>query len=292
MESIADIKQFDTLDFQKHAGIYKSNDERLLYTKKINVVRLFDEDHVIKKAGNNIEYLTLLQALNIDGVNTPSEIYANGRIPGTYFIVSKYLKNAIDLEYYNRKTDSFEPILNIFINLMKILKSCHDNNFYLFDIHSGNVLIDENAKPYYFDFDRSLFIKDNKLILESISAGLSHFLEDNFVKECFTRCFGEIDGLQNFYMNNADLLVNFFEQFDKEYSMKMFLDIIYMRLKCDINPYCKLDKNDINKLGLSRSFTKKLRNTFIYGEPFAGDEYFLDELEEMQKSRLARKLSR
>lgn len=292
MEVINNFKDFKPLDFQKHAGIYKDTRERVIYKKKDGVVRLYDEDNVIKKTGNNIEYLQKLSSLNIKGVNSPNKICINGKIPGYYYIVSKYLKDAIELEYFERKTKSFEEILIIFIKLLEILEECHDNDFYLYDIHSGNVLVNSNLEPCFFDFDNSLFISENKTIFESKSSSFSDCMRYNETRECFTRCFGPLDGLESFYNSNASILTNFFQQFDKEYLLKMLLDMMYVRMGYDINAYCDLDKNDIKKLGISRAFRNKLINVFVNGEPFDEKEYFIDELKEMQGSRLVRKLRR
>ena len=238
------------------------------------------------------EYLQKLSSLNIKGVKNPNKICINGKIPGYYYIVSKYLKDAIELEYFERKTKSFEEILVIFIKLLEILEECHDNDFYLYDIHSGNVLVNSNLEPCFFDFDNSLFISENKTIFESKSSSFSDCMRHNETRECFTRCFGPLDGLESFYNSNASILTNFFQQFDKEYLLKMLLDMMYVRMGYDINAYCDLDKNDIKKLGISRAFRNKLINVFVNGEPFDEKEYFIDELKEMQGSRLVRKLRR
>ena len=292
MEVIENFQELEKINFQQHAGDFKDNREKEIYLRKDRVVRLYDAENVIKTAGNNLEFLQNLLNLHIDGVNTPNRICLDSKLPGHHYIISKYLKDSIDLEYFDRKTTLFEDILKVVINIFETLEKCHEENLYIFDIHSGNILVDSDLKPYFFDFDNSLFIKNDKLIFESKSTTFSDCMKMREAQNCFKRCYGSVNYLNNFYNANPDLLVGFYQQFDKEYTLQMILDIMYIRKRMGVNPYCDLDKNNIKKLGLSSKFTKKLITAFINGEPFGETDYFLDELKDLQGSRLSRKLNR
>lgn len=74
MEEINGLQDFSLIDFAKTAGNINNATKEIYYERKNNRIRMYDANHVIKVAGNNIEFLNLLKSLNINQVNSPDKI--------------------------------------------------------------------------------------------------------------------------------------------------------------------------------------------------------------------------
>lgn len=103
-----------------------------------------------------------MKSLNIDRVNSPIKIVQDDQ-KNKYYIISKYLDKNLQLDFCAKNLISFETTLDYFIQLLTILKNCYDNNFYVGDVHVSNNLIFSDKKAFLFDFDQSIFIKNNKI---------------------------------------------------------------------------------------------------------------------------------
>ena len=70
------------------------------------------------------------------------------------FIVTKRKKSNL---YDILKTESEQTVHSIMGQLIDALKDFEFNNFTPNDLHAGNIVIDENKRPYFIDYDIALF---------------------------------------------------------------------------------------------------------------------------------------
>lgn len=288
MNKIESLKEYPKLDFEKHAGTLKYKSKNIYYSKKNSVLRKFDEDNVIKASGKNLEYLTFLKQLNIEQVNSPWEILESEHEDNKYFIVSKYLKDCIELDYLNEKTDSFENILDCLIQTLQVLEKCHKEDFFVLDLHSSNILVSPNKHIYLFDFDQSLFIKSNKIISSIVGEQFDGLFECATVKELFKNCFAIREEDLPFYNSNVTLLKPGFIEYDKEYVLREMIRLIFAKKRILIDGY-EITKRDISKLQVSKKLEKKLVNCLIYRYPLEYNDYLISDLMDLKESRLVRK---
>ena len=286
MEKIKSLNDFSLMDFSKTAGEEKSKYAEIYYERKNNKIRMYDENHIIKTSGNNLEFLELLKSLNIEYVNSPVKILQDEKNSNKFYIVCKYLNDCLELDFY-KNIIPFNEILDYLIKVLITLENCHQNDFYVGDLHISNILISPDKKAYIFDFDQSIFIKE-KIITMAKDETLFTLYDNVMLKEMLQNRYGIKEEDLTFYNANIELLKSVFMEYDKEYILRGIIRLIFLRLGMKIDEY-SFTKHDISKLSLSRNFEKKLNNCLIQNIPLSSDDYLIDEINELKESRLIRK---
>lgn len=276
MNKIDNFENLPNIKYYKQHGHAIVSNNNSYFRAKNNKIRMYDDTHIIKKSGSNIEYLIELVNLNVEGVNTPNDI---GYSDNEYFIISKYLDNTKSLLSLSKNILSLKDYLIIIDKLLSYIENCHKQDFYIIDINSLNVLIDNSLTPYLYDFDTSCFIKDNKLI--AISNDINSYINDNFINQVLTK----------YYNNNGDInsYKDKFIFIDKLEIISLIIENLLERLDISFNTSEYLNNYElIRKIGLSHNFENNIIN-LINGLPLAKDNYFHEEVQELATSHFVRK---
>ncbi len=281
MEQIEGLENFPLMDFSKTSG----TKFEAYYAKKNSKLRMYDENHVIKASGDNLEFLKRLELLNIEQVNSPIKILQDKFDMRKYYIVSKYLDNYLELSYCNNNFLLFAEVLDYFIQILTILEECHQNSFYVGDIHSSNILISPDKKAFLFDFDKSFFL-DDKIIGAFKDLNLYTIYEIPIIKNILKYTYGVNEEYLSFYNSNIELLKPFFIENDKEFIIREIINLLFWKFYKDER---EITKYDIKKLTLSRSLEKKLIDCLINNNPLYTEDYLIAELNELKESKLVRK---
>ena len=287
MKKINGLQNFSFIDFSKTAGELEDQRTELYYNKKNSKIRMFDDSHIIKLAGNNLEFVKNLEALNIEQVNSPIDFLQDKHEENKYYIISKYLENYLELDYYSKQLLPLEEILNYFIQIMQILQNCHNKDFFVGDLHFSNILISPDKKAFLFDFDKSIFLKD-KIISADKNESLYTLYDNFFVQNILKNTYGIRKEDLSFYNSNIDLLIPYFIEMDKECILREIIGLLCYKFQIHKDKY-EITKNDFKKMPLPRSLEKKLIDCLINNNPLYSDDYLIDELTDFKDSRLVRK---
>lgn len=75
---------------------------------------------------------------------------------GYYGMVMRYIPNTRPFLKYSRSKNDVNDLINMFIVLSENLKKIHLENIKFSDLHHNNILLTQNLKPYFIDFDDAI----------------------------------------------------------------------------------------------------------------------------------------
>ncbi len=87
-------------------------------------------------------------------------VYTVGESSGAYYSIMKYV-NGQTLKSWSKQNAyvSSENRINIAKQIISTMKKCHVSHIYHGDLHSNNVIIDQEERPNILDFGTSYFVK-------------------------------------------------------------------------------------------------------------------------------------
>lgn len=288
MERCNNFNDLPGINVTKTCSINKFLEFQGIYREKGKKIKIYDSNHVIKKAGYRLEYLEMLKNLNIPLVNSPVKILEGSNINlQSYYIVSQYLHNHKDFDAFFYLNKDLEQAINILILLLETLKKCHQQDFFPGDLHYSNILVSLEGTPKLFDFDTSLFIKKDGLFVQDGS--LKTIFYDNNITYLLRTYYNINEEQYLEYEEKYNQLQEIFAFFDKLYIISKIIDFFQYK-RGDIS---KLDEGtfkiqSIKKLGLPSTLEKKLISILCEGEVLQSEDYFIDELTDLSESRLIR----
>ena len=124
---------------------------------------------VMLKANTNIEVYCLLDTIKETAIPKIIDIFVDDEniIVIEEFIEGRNLKSYID----ENVTFPKKKIINIFVQLCKILKNIHNANIIHRDIKPSNILLSEDGKVSLIDFDASRIVKGTHKSEDTIKLG-------------------------------------------------------------------------------------------------------------------------
>lgn len=197
----------------------KDFNELLRVSKYTNEVRFYNDNYLIKKCGNNLEFLNYLKEIKIPGINNPTEIieiYEDG-VFQNYAIISKFLNEYIILEFIDKLNFSTEDILRVVLSTLRIIKESNKQGLFIYDIHSRNLMVNAIGDIQFIDFDTSFIIRDNRIFYDQ-SYAFREMKSYQIVKKYFNR--------KESYNNISEIRKNLILQ-EKHYLLEMILIYLY-----------------------------------------------------------------
>lgn len=197
----------------------KDFNQLLKVSKYTNEVRFYNDNYLIKKCANNLEFLNYLKEIKIPGINNPIEIveiYEDG-VFQNYAIISKFLNEHIPLEFIDKLNFSTEDMLRVVLSALRIIKESNKQDLFIYDIHSGNLMVNASGDIQFIDFDISFIIRDN-CIFHDQSYAFKEMKSNLIVEKYFNR--------KESYNNISEIRKNLILQ-EKHCFLEMILIYLY-----------------------------------------------------------------